>query len=113
MIGFEGSIRLAKSIDAPAIRALVRDCYGDSLPFSYSVNLSQIGRQIEQGDVVYALAFDERGRHVGQAPDIDGLTYITDGTASPGDLVPVRIEQANDYDIAGAISEPATLSAVS
>ena len=25
-----------------------------------------------------------QGRHAGQAPDIDGVTYINDGTASPG-----------------------------
>lgn len=42
-----------------------------------------------------------QGRHCGQAPDIDGVTYITDGTASPGDVVQVRIEQSAAYDLAG------------
>jgi len=45
-----------------------------------------------------------QGRHVGQAPDIDGLTYITSGTASPGDVVRVCIEQTADYDLAGQIT---------
>ncbi len=44
-----------------------------------------------------------QGRHVGQAPEIDGLTYITDGVASPGDIVRVRIEQTAEYDLAGPI----------
>jgi ribosomal protein S12 methylthiotransferase len=44
-----------------------------------------------------------QGRHKGQAPDIDGLTYITEGVASPGDVVWVKIEEASDYDIAGPI----------
>jgi ribosomal protein S12 methylthiotransferase len=44
-----------------------------------------------------------RGRHWGQAPEIDGLTYITDGDARPGDVVSVLIDQAHDYDVAGAV----------
>ncbi len=41
------------------------------------------------------------GRHRGQAHEIDGVTYITAGTASPGQLVHVLIEEASDYDLAG------------
>ena len=44
-----------------------------------------------------------QGRHGGQAPDIDGLTYINDGTARPGDLVTIAVDQAGDYDVAGGI----------
>ena len=44
-----------------------------------------------------------QGRHMGQAPDIDGLTYINEGTASPGDLVTIAVDQAGDYDVAGGI----------
>lgn len=43
------------------------------------------------------------GRTTGQAPDIDGITYITSGTASPGDIVNVRITDASDYDLVGEI----------
>ena len=46
-----------------------------------------------------------RGRHPGQAPDIDGVTYITDGTANVGEVVPVVIEQSADYDLAGPITQ--------
>jgi ribosomal protein S12 methylthiotransferase len=42
-----------------------------------------------------------QGRHKGQAPEIDGLTYITSGTANPGDVVRILVDQAGDYDVAG------------
>lgn len=44
-----------------------------------------------------------QGRHAGQAPDIDGITYINDGMAYPGDLVTVEIEETTDYDLVGGI----------
>jgi len=46
-----------------------------------------------------------QGRHGGQAPDIDGLTYINSGTASPGDVVRVLVDQAGEYDLVGGIVE--------
>ncbi|MEO1172286.1 MAG: 30S ribosomal protein S12 methylthiotransferase RimO, partial [Myxococcota bacterium] len=44
-----------------------------------------------------------QGRHVGQAPEIDGVTYISRGTASPGEVVSVVVEEAGDYDVAGPL----------
>lgn len=41
------------------------------------------------------------GRHEGLAPDIDGTVYISDGSASAGDLVKVRITEAATYDLIG------------
>ena len=38
-----------------------------------------------------------------QAPDIDGVVYINEGEASPGDFVTVRIEESHDYDLVGPI----------
>lgn len=46
-----------------------------------------------------------QGRHGGQAPDIDGVTYINQGTASPGQVVKICIEEAGEYDVAGGIIE--------
>lgn len=43
------------------------------------------------------------GRSQGQAPDIDGLVYINEGTASPGEIRPVLITAAHDYDLVGRI----------
>jgi ribosomal protein S12 methylthiotransferase len=47
-----------------------------------------------------------KGRHAGQAPDIDGVTYINSGTASPGQVVQVLVDQAHDYDLVGGIVGP-------
>lgn len=40
------------------------------------------------------------GRTCGQAPDIDGVTFI-DGVATPGEFVSVRITDALGYDLVG------------
>ncbi len=44
-----------------------------------------------------------QGRSASQAPEIDGITYINDGWAEPGDLVRLRIEEVHDYDLVGGI----------
>lgn len=47
------------------------------------------------------------GRHYGQAPDIDGVVYLSfeSGAAfpTPGDIVEVEITQATEYDLAGVV----------
>ena len=44
-----------------------------------------------------------QGRYWGQAPEIDGLVYINRGEAAAGELVPVEITEAGDYDLVGGI----------
>jgi len=44
------------------------------------------------------------GRWMGQAPEIDGKVYVNRGEAAPGQIVPVLIEQAGDYDLVGGIA---------
>jgi ribosomal protein S12 methylthiotransferase len=46
------------------------------------------------------------GRLSTQAPDIDGVVYLNDGVSEqtrPGDIVPVRITEAHEYDLVGAV----------
>jgi len=43
------------------------------------------------------------GRHAQQAPEIDGITYINDGVAWPGELVTVEVTDAMDYDLVGKV----------
>lgn len=43
------------------------------------------------------------GRHAGQAPDIDGQVYLSEGEARPGEMRRVRITQASDYDLVGEL----------
>ena len=57
------------------------------------------------------------GRHYGQAPDIDGVVYLSfdygGEMPTPGDLVEVEIQQATEYDLAGVVipTEPIDLTA--
>lgn len=43
------------------------------------------------------------GRTQYQAHDVDGCVYINDGVASPGDIVKVKITDAQIYDLVGSI----------
>jgi ribosomal protein S12 methylthiotransferase len=43
------------------------------------------------------------GRWYGQAPGIDGVTYLSDRAATPGSLVRARVTQASDYDVAATL----------
>src|SRR5438445_1383358 len=42
-------------------------------------------------------------RHEGQAPEIDGVVYVNEGTAEVGDFVKVEITDAAAYDLVGRI----------
>jgi ribosomal protein S12 methylthiotransferase len=46
-----------------------------------------------------------QGRTAFQAPEIDGVVYITKGKADIGDTVMVKIAQAEPYDLVGEIKE--------
>ncbi len=43
------------------------------------------------------------GRHAQQAPEIDGITYLNDGVAYPGEIVTVEITDAAEYDLVGRV----------
>ncbi len=47
------------------------------------------------------------GRHFGQAPDIDGVTYLSfdygGEIPTPGEFVEVEIQQATEYDLMGVV----------
>jgi ribosomal protein S12 methylthiotransferase len=43
------------------------------------------------------------GRHAQQAPEIDGITYINDGVAYPGEIVTVEVTDAAEYDLVGRV----------
>ncbi|MEW6184761.1 MAG: 30S ribosomal protein S12 methylthiotransferase RimO [Thermodesulfobacteriota bacterium] len=38
-----------------------------------------------------------------QAPDVDGVVYITDGEPAVGEIVRVKINEAHDYDLVGEV----------
>ena len=40
-----------------------------------------------------------KGRHRGQAPEIDGQVYLSGGEVFAGEIRKVRVTQASDYDL--------------
>ncbi len=44
-----------------------------------------------------------KGRHAGQAPEIDGEVYLSGGECKAGELRRVRVSQASDYDLVGEL----------
>ncbi|MGH7297970.1 MAG: 30S ribosomal protein S12 methylthiotransferase RimO, partial [Polyangiaceae bacterium] len=46
-----------------------------------------------------------KGRHAGQAPDIDGSVYLSGGEAHPGQMRRVTITQASDFDLVGELKD--------
>jgi ribosomal protein S12 methylthiotransferase len=53
--------------------------------------------------------FVMKGRHAGQAPEIDGSVYLSEGEARAGEMRRVRITQSSDWDLVGELlDDPAT-----
>lgn len=78
------------------------------LPISKKKHKAMIGSVI---DVIVEGVSEEselllKGRSSQQAPDIDGIVYINDGSAKVGDLVKVEITDAMEYDLIGSIVSP-------
>ncbi|HEY8038372.1 MAG TPA: 30S ribosomal protein S12 methylthiotransferase RimO [Polyangiaceae bacterium] len=49
-----------------------------------------------------------KGRHAGQAPEIDGSVYLSEGESHPGEMRRVRIVQASDWDLVGELLDEPT-----
>jgi ribosomal protein S12 methylthiotransferase len=47
------------------------------------------------------------GRTQGQAPEVDGITFLTKGSCRPGEIVKVQITEATSYDLYGEVLGPA------
>ena len=43
------------------------------------------------------------GRFYGQAPGIDGIVYLSNGTAVPGDMVMAEVTDASEYDLVASL----------
>jgi ribosomal protein S12 methylthiotransferase len=49
-----------------------------------------------------------KGRHAGQAPEIDGGVYLSEGEARAGEMRRVRVVQASDFDLVGDLIDEGT-----
>ena len=74
---------------------------------SHELNHARIG--CRESVLVDSLTTEEEGcqavgRSRGQAPEVDGRTWLRDlGRAGPGDIVEVEIVDADDYDLTGRV----------
>lgn len=46
-----------------------------------------------------------QGRHAGQAPEVDGVVFLADCEAKPGELIRVRVTDSADYDLVAVPAE--------
>jgi ribosomal protein S12 methylthiotransferase len=49
--------------------------------------------------------FVMKGRHAGQAPEIDGSVFLSGGEARAGEMRRVVVSQASDYDLVGELAD--------
>lgn len=74
-------------------------------PISRKRNRALVGKRIE---VLVDGASDQheyvlQGRHAGQAPEIDGVVYLSGPDVRPGQIVTAEITQSADYDLVGEV----------
>jgi len=67
------------------------------------ISSARLAERRGQETEVLIEGFDEEGRPYGharfQAPEVDGVTVVVEGEASPGDLVRVKITDSDVYDL--------------
>ncbi len=77
-------------------------------PISTTFNQSQVGRRLEillDSDIV-GESNAHIGRTVADAPEVDGVVYVTGEGLSPGQMVACEIVAAQEYDLIAAAVEP-------
>lgn len=99
----------AVDLDGKLDRAVMEERRSELLRIQEAVSLAKsremIGRTVEvlvEG-VAEETEFLLEARHEGMAPEIDGVVYLNDGTAVPGDFVKAHITDAETYDLVGHI----------
>ncbi len=97
----------AVELDGKLDRRVMEERRTELLNVQESISLGKsrdlIGRTIE---VLVDGISEETGRllearHEGMAPEIDGVVYLNEGTARPGEFVKARITDATTYDLVG------------
>jgi ribosomal protein S12 methylthiotransferase len=106
------------SIEPGTVSAMLPNRVDPEVAATRQQKLMEIQRQISRAkheamvgremDVLVEGMSDEseylmEGRWYGQAPGIDGVTYLADGQAEPGSIVRARVTQASDYDLAASL----------
>jgi ribosomal protein S12 methylthiotransferase len=99
------SAELGDAVPAEVALARQQELMEVQRQISRARHAAMIGRELEvlvegvSSESEYLL----EGRWYGQAPGIDGVTYLADGQAAPGALVRARVTQGSDYDLAASL----------
>ncbi len=74
-------------------------------PISRKRNRALIGQHLEVlvDGASAEHEFVLQGRHAGQAPEIDGVVYLSGAEVRAGEMVTVEITQSADYDLVGEV----------
>ena len=86
-------------VDAPVIE----ERYLTLLDLQNKISKAKLENRIGQIERILIQGDEQRNGAVGrawfQAPEVDGVTYVENCKASPGDMMPVRITGAESYDL--------------
>jgi ribosomal protein S12 methylthiotransferase len=105
------SFTLAGKVPRRTLEARARKLMSIQRAISRRKNRALVGRELEvlvegpseDSELVMA------GRHAGQAPEIDGVVYLSGGPVLPGELRSARVTQATDYDLLAEALDPIEL----
>jgi ribosomal protein S12 methylthiotransferase len=87
-----------------AVRQQRRDAIlAQQQPIAFAFNASQVGRRLEVliDGVIAGEANACVGRSYADAPEVDGLVYVTGKGLAPGQIVPCEIVATQQYDLIG------------
>ena len=99
-------------LDQKVPRAISEERRDAILSVQKEISRKRLKRWVGQTATVLVEGFSKEtdllleGRADFQAPEVDGLVYINEGEASPGEFYQVEITEAHDYDLVGRIIRP-------
>ena len=105
-----GSVKLEDKVPVGVASKRYRKLMSVQRQIAKKKNKALVGQTLE---VLVEGVSDEhdlvmKGRHAGQAPDIDGQVYLSGSAAKAGQIRRVRVTQASDYDLVGELDGDAS-----
>ena len=103
----EGTV--AEEMDRQVPRVIAEDRRHELMSMQQEISYDKNCRRVGSVERVLVEGASEEtehllvARHAGQAPDVDGVVYINDGTALAGNFATVEITEAHEYDLIGRI----------
>ncbi len=94
---------LANKLPDPVPEAIQEERFQRFMELQQQVSIRKLARKVGQEMTVIIDEVDEEGatgRSFADAPEIDGLVYLNGETGlKPGDMVKVRIDESDEYDL--------------